>query len=428
LNKYTTRIKNTLSYTMAIPKNQLALDDMDDIAQKLETRCQEYNLEFCGLGQDENFHCRMVTVKYLGKEFKISFFKEPLYKERQQHLQVYHKLSYAEKQTLEKSMVDGITVVMDYSQVGFHPVVCLHVQFKIMCCLIDDMSFCIDFNAERILSGVWCNIQAKSQTPPALKYLYTVQGVGSDTDDNKVWLHTHGLNRCGFIEFEIMDTNTELCNNHALILSNFCDWIISNPKPIEEGTPIIIGRDINENNIVLTWINWELANKKYDKMLIGGSNYRDIAHSRCIGTLFALENAHSNELIPLADMDTSNYKYIVMTLPEQENVRISSLAKERINFLRNWSALSSAVARVKIAFSIKEENQERAGSSYEHLWCTLHKLDKDCIYCEVSQKPRYATYIENGEKVKISLDNLSDWYLEVDNMQITPDTVYQLVE
>ena len=118
-----------------------------------------------------------------------------------------------------------------------------------------------------------------------------------------------------------------------------------------------------------------------------------------------------------------------MVLPEQENVRISSLAKERINFLKNWSALSSAKAKVKIAFQIKDDIAEKCGSNFEHLWCDLHKIDKDSVYCEVEQEPRYVSdHVAKGEKIKISLDNLSDWYLEVDGMQVTPDSVYQLVE
>lgn len=427
--KYINRIKNTLSYTMVTSKNPDEIKDMDTIIDRLKTRCNEYNLEFVSLEHNENLNCNMVIVKYLNKEFKINFFKETLYKQNIEHLQIYHKLSYPEKETLEQEEIQGVTVAMDFSQANFHPVVGLHIQLKFMCCLVEDMSFCVDFNAERILSGVWCNIQAKSQTPPALKYLYTVQGVGSDTDDNKVWLHTHGLNRCGFIELEIMDSNTELANDHAIILSNFADWIISNPKPIEEGTPIIIGKDIHENNIILTWINWMEANKQYDKMLIGGRNYRDIAHSGPIGTVYAVEDRENSKIVPLSEVDTSNYKSILMVLPEQENVRISSLAKERINFLKNWSALSSAKAKVKIAFQIKDDIAEKCGSNFEHLWCDLHKIDKDSVYCEVEQEPRYVSdHVAKGEKIKISLDNLSDWYLEVDGMQVTPDSVYQLVE
>lgn len=428
MERYVNRIRNTLSYTMAVPRNQDVLNDMDAIAEKLEGNCPKYGIELIGLGRNENLGCRMATIKYLGKEFKVNFFKEPFYKQRQEHLQVYHRLNYAELELLEKDKVDGITVAMDYYQSRFHPVVCFHVQLKMMCCLIENMGFCIDFNAERILSGNWCSLQAKTNTPPALKYLYTIQCIGSDVNDNKVWIHTHGLNRCGFIEYEIMDSNVELCNDHAILLSNFCDWVISNPKPTEEYEPITIGKDSDGNDIVLTWINWQSANEKYDKMLIGGANYRDLAHSRYIGTVYALEDAKSKELLPMSSFDVSKYKTCMTVLPEQENVRISTLAKERLNFLKNWSALSSAKANVKVALNVPQELQVKAGSSFEHLWATLHKVDKTDVYCEILDVPRYVPGVKRGDKIKISLDNLSDWYLEVDNMKVTPDSVYQLVE
>lgn len=428
MDKYINRIRNTLSYTMAIPRNQEVLNDMNALAKKLEKNCPKYDVEFVKFDRNENLNCRMAIVKYLGKEFKVNFFKEPFYKKNQEHLQVYHKLNYAELELLEKDQLEGITIAMDYYKSRFHPVVCFQVQLKMMCCLIEDMGFCVDFNAERILSGVWCTLQAKTSTPPSLKYLYAVQCVGSDTDDNKVWIHTHGLNRCGFIEYEIMDSNVELCNSHAMLLSNFCDWVISNPKPIEEYQPVIIGRDINEKDIVLTWINWSTANKQYDKMLIGGANYRDLEHSQCIGTVYALKDINSTELLPITQFDIDNYKTSMTVLPEQENVRISTLAKERFTFLRNWSALSSAKARVKIALTIPTELQEKAGCVFEHVWATLHKLDKTDIYCEILDTPRYLKDVKQGDKIKVSIDNLSDWYLEVDNMQISPDSVYQLME
>jgi uncharacterized protein YegJ (DUF2314 family) len=413
---------------MAVPKDQDSLKDMDAIAKGLEENCPKYGLEFVELTRNETLDCRMAIVKYLGREFKANFFKEPVSKENLQIFHAYHKLNYTELELLEREYVDGVTVAMDFSQTNFHPVVGLHLQIKVMSCLVQDIGVCVDFNTERLLSGVWCELQARTNTPPSLKYLYTVQAVGSDTNDNKVWLHTHGLNRCGFIEYEIMDTDIESCNDHAMLLSNFCDWVISNPKPIEEYQPIVIGRDSDGNDVVLTWMNWATANKKYDKMLIGGANYRDVAHSRWIGTIYKLENAQSTELLPISSLDIDKYRTSMMILPEQENVRISTLAKERLNFLRNWSALSSAKAKVKIALEIPKELQEKVGCKFEHIWATLHKLDKTELYCEILDYPRCLKDIHQGDKVKISLNNLSDWYLEVDNMQITPDTVYQLVE
>ena len=53
----------------------------------------------------------------------------------------------------------------------------------------------IDDSSEKILSGRWVTLAARSQVAPAPRYLYTAQAVSGDEDC--VWLHTHGLNRCG---------------------------------------------------------------------------------------------------------------------------------------------------------------------------------------------------------------------------------------
>ncbi len=428
MDTLTTKIKHTLSYTMVVPKRQNILKDMDGIAKHFEEHCKDYGLEYVKTSTNEFFHCRMITVKYLNREFDVSFYLEPLKKANIGHFQRYHKLNYSENEVLESEQFEGITVVMDYSKAQFHPIVCYHVQLKAMCSLIDNECIYIDFNTERILSGVWTKLQSKTNTPPAFKYLYTVQAVGSDTNDGKVWLHTHGLNRCGRIEFEIMDSNVELCDDHATILSNFCDWILANPTPIAERSPITIGKDLNDHKIVLTWLYWATANKQYDKNLIGGANYRDPYHNRFIGTIYALSSADSKELLPLSSIDTSNYKYAIKVLPETENVRISMLAKERFNFLRNWATLSSADAKVKVALPIHSQEANSEENTFEHIWCQLHKFDKQSIFCEVLDTPKFLTDVKRGDKIKVSLNNLSDWYLEVDNMQVTPDTVYQLVE
>ena len=86
--------------------------------------------------------------------------------------------------------------------------VCFHDQIRIINTMVPDMLAVMDCPSEKILSGNWVRLAARSNVRPAPRYLFTVQAVCGENDE--VWLHTHGLKRCGMYELEFLYSDKEM--------------------------------------------------------------------------------------------------------------------------------------------------------------------------------------------------------------------------
>ena len=95
----------------------------------------------------------------------------------------------------------GLAIEMEF---GSDPLVSYHLQLKLIHTLLPDVLAVLDDSSEKILSGRWVILAAQSTVPPAPRYLFTAQAVSGE--DDCVWLHTHGLNRCGRPELEVLNS------------------------------------------------------------------------------------------------------------------------------------------------------------------------------------------------------------------------------
>ena len=103
----------------------------------------------------------------------------------------------------------GLAVVLEF---GDNPLSSYHLQLKLIYTLLPDVVAVLDDSSEKILSGRWVILAAQSMVPPAPRYLFTAQAVSGE--DDCVWLHTHGLNRCGHPELEVLNSNKETYQTH----------------------------------------------------------------------------------------------------------------------------------------------------------------------------------------------------------------------
>ena len=63
------------------------------------------------------------------------------------------------------------------------------------------------------------------------------------TDEGgEVWLHTHGLNRCGLYELEILKSDKENYNNHYYLISTLASHLLDkDDRTPEPGAGVYIG-------------------------------------------------------------------------------------------------------------------------------------------------------------------------------------------
>ena len=70
-----------------------------------------------------------------------------------------------------------------------------------------------------------------------------------------MWLHTHGLNRCGLYELEILKSDKENYNNHYYLISTLASHLLDkDDRTPEPGAGVYIGMLNDRLPIVATYV------------------------------------------------------------------------------------------------------------------------------------------------------------------------------
>ncbi|WP_410746509.1 DUF4026 domain-containing protein, partial [Clostridium neonatale] len=278
-------IEKTTSYMMAVPRDIEIIKNPNEIIERLKNS---------SLFVVENVEFRQnieAIIEYEEEAYKVEIIPEtyelgPMYT-------INHHLSEENYNIITQSD-SGLTVAMTF---GEDILKSYHLQLKILYTIVPNMAGVIDFCVERVLSSIWVKLAVEASVPPSPDYIYTVQAVSGKNND--VWLHTHGLNRCGAIEVEVVNSDTENYKNHFYILQTLGKRIISDNTFIDEEDAFWIGRMNNGDDIVATWIDYNEALKMYKRDMVGGFNDRKEGHNENTGIVY----------LYLSEEDFKNKKY-----------------------------------------------------------------------------------------------------------------------
>ncbi|MCC8154517.1 MAG: DUF4026 domain-containing protein, partial [Tannerellaceae bacterium] len=166
------------------------------------------------LGYDEEKDCPIATVCYEGEIYEFQFDYNEF--QMSEMFRISHHLNEENKKLLEEADM-ALYVDMYY---GPDPLKSFHLQLKVLETIYPENIAIADYSAFTVYSPMWVKLAAESTVPPSPDYLYSVHGV-RDSDENKkvkeedvqVWFHTHGLNRCGFSELEILGSTIKTATN-----------------------------------------------------------------------------------------------------------------------------------------------------------------------------------------------------------------------
>lgn len=305
-----------------------------------------------------------------------------------------------------------------------------HLQIKLMCALVSDPAGIADISGERILSGRWVKLAARSEICPAPSYLYCVQCISGD--DEQVWLHTHGLNRCGGIELEILNSDKENFRHQAVVINALASRIITENGLEKEYEPIFAVRSPDGGQIVTTWVRWQTALKMLPKKLLGGSEDRTDGHNENTGVLFVYPTPKDHEnkrLVPVSYYNKQLADNPMLMISNEETQRMRSLAIERFEYLKQLftsrDEYSKFAALVKIGLEVDE--QYRDGDMKEHIWFELKELHEDGSFsAELTQEPYYVEALKPGDIRRFTSEDITDWVVYTDVSMINPDSVYRL--
>ncbi len=152
------------SYMLVLPQKEKQIKDVDLVMNNLKN-ASEFDVKSIALNEGTIF----VKIEYLQETFEVEIFPDafemhPMY--RTQH--IFKDLDIKK---IEKSQT-GLCVAMMYSDNYLN---CYHLQLKIIDCIVPDALAVLDFCSEKILSGKWVALAAKSAVPPSPRYRSSMQ-------------------------------------------------------------------------------------------------------------------------------------------------------------------------------------------------------------------------------------------------------------
>lgn len=410
-------IKRSKSYIMAIPKELKVIDDLEGMFERLN-RNKDFNI----VRFNDNNDYPDLVVKYKGLEYEVEFYDEEF-----QMCDIYginHKLSNEEFEIMKDAKV-GITVGMTFNG---DPLDSYHLQLKIIDCIIPEKVGLLDFNVERILSGKWASIAAKSKVPPSPSYLYSIQAI-SDNDKDGVWLHTHGLNRCGVVEFEILNSSKEAYQAHANVLDTLAKRVISDHEIVNEKEPYFLARLNNGFPIVGTWVNLEEALNNYPEDIIGGIHDREEGHNKDTVVFYiytSQEDEDNKNYVHLSVLDDYLCENPIYMITTSETKRMKALAEERIFYFKSELNKDNVHGLMKFGLLVDHEYQNESGDSKEHIWFEVIDIKGSKIKAILTQDPYYISGLAANDEMLLDIKDMTDWLLYTSVGEITPDLVYLL--
>ncbi|MBO4679116.1 MAG: DUF4026 domain-containing protein [Lachnospiraceae bacterium] len=406
------------SNMIVIPQN---IDDIDNPQIFIENMKASDVVSVISTEMDERLGL-IVDVEVEGAPYKLTV--KPTMLEVPDFVRRMHYFSKDEQKRVNKADV-GLSVCMDFEGDNAK---CFYDQLRIIDAMFPEILAVMDCPAEKLLSGRWVSLAAKSKTMPAPRYLFTVQAVGDG--DGEVWLHTHGLKRCGMYELEILCSNAKIYNTHYSVIETFAYRMLESENGIEPGQAVFVGQGGNEQYLVCTAVDWKEALALYPEAIIGTEEDRgDGFHSEDTCVLMVYKNPDNEakkvytKIQEYTDMLENNP---IFMLSNSETERMRKLSQERIPFLKKGIAKKGNVAMVKIGVTIDEEYWEDGEPGREHMWFEVKKINEDSIEGELTNDPYYVSSLKKGDVETYSFDKITDWILFTKEFRITPDDVYLL--
>ncbi len=331
-----------------------------------------------------------------------------------------HLFPDVDAEAIERAQI-GLSVDMEF---GADPLASYHLQLKLICSLVPELLAVIDDSSEKILSGRWVTLAARSQVAPAPRYLYTAQAVSGDEDC--VWLHTHGLNRCGCPELEVLNSTKETYQTHYNVLETLANRLLDEEELPGCGEPYFLAYVTQDIPLVVTLIPWEEAVEHYPDHMLGGKEDRSGGHDEDSCAIFVYpseESIEKGEYSSLAIYDELLQENPIYMITTDETNRMHDLALERLSYFKAAFQDSQNKLLGKFGLLIDEEYRTE-NNCREHIWFEILDIQGDRFKARLTQEPYYVSGVHEGYECEFGPEDLTDWLIFTPKRRISPDDVY----
>ncbi len=304
-----------------------------------------------------------------------------------------------------------------------------HLQIKLLNMLVPDTVALIDTNAYRTYSGRWVRMTADSKVAPSPDYMYTIHAV-SDSDDSNdsVWLHTHGLTRCGTIELEILGANPENWEILGNSLNQIAQRLVGDNRFIDEMEPKTVGSIGDGRELVVTWQRSEWSFKDFPKNIVGGPDDRNEEHSINMGVIYLYESKDDpldGRITPINKWSDALSRNPVFFKTTAETKRMRELAQERIGWLKK---LNEELEDKQIIVKIGLKPDPEYGfddDQFEYIWFEPTEFCGDRFTATLTQDAFYVDGMVEGVQRECTYDEIVDWRVYTPQESYNPDNIFK---
>ncbi len=403
------------SYMLAIPKHPEELKDVHLIMDRIKN-ATDFQLRQMGQNEDGTpWH----EIEYQGTTYQFLIYPESY--QIPEMFRVQHFFGDVDVEEIDKQST-GLIVAMDFSEKLLES---YHLQLKIISTIFPETLAVLDYSSEKILSGAWLACAAKSQTPPAPRYLFTTQAVYTGKE---VWLHTHGLNRCGIMELEVLNSTKDTSQSHYQVMEAMASRLIDEPDALDDGGVMYVAKLCNNQPIMATWVPWQQVMGMIKKGTLGGSGDRsdEHGHNGYTGSIYIyqtpddMENKKYSHLSVYDKLLDKNPMYM---LTNEETARLRALAIERVEYMKKAFLNGAKAVLIKVGLRVDEEYKSETNER-EHIWFELQSVEDDTFTARLTQEPYMVSGMHEGDIGTYPYEDITDWLVFTEERRISPDDVY----
>ena len=304
------------------------------------------------------------------------------------------------------------------------PIQDYQIHLKLLNLLSPNSLLFIDISGFLVRSGTWLRYTANFELPPSLDYLYAVHSIfDDDSEVHEYWFHTHGLNRLGLPEVEIMGLNDdEMAYPCSTLLTTVAKYIIENGAP--KGKDPAFVEVMYETPTILK--PFYEAKQYFTEQTLGYIRTDgDIDHPEDSLIVLAMKDGN---VVPFNEYKDKFMDNPIFSLSNFETTLMREAARETIEYFIN--IFDGHKDNEDFGFLVKlgYAEQDKEEGETEHLWFDVHNFDKESMLFDATlvNKPYYDIGITEGERGSYELARLTDWIVYIEDYSYNSANIYML--
>ncbi len=339
--------------------------------------------------------------------------------QRKIHLDDWHFEGRGMTAAEQDRIDDSVWALGVGTTLGDDPLTDYHRLLKVLYAVAPDAPAVLDISSCSLHPGRWFREAAQSDIAPHPRTLFSIHSVNDPEGPDHLWLHTHGLLRCGVIEFEMFDIPPSYISEAVEMMEHVCIGAI------EHGAGKARTKFSPGENIEIEWVPWPEAARKFSGKLGARDKDRDDYHRLPSGVII-----HRRGIGPFASMTPPLEAFDIIRgapifyISNLETRRMRQLAIQRLPLLRKAFDLyrdhPGYAFFVKLGFPIEPSDSD---DSREHLWFQIENMTEGQIFGKLLNAPIRVPELKVGEMDWRDLNLLTDWHLQTPGRRYDPDSI-----